>query len=187
MTAIGTRRPREGRCERCEKPLTDLVWETWESIAPWGAPLPPVTDWREQDGTDTHCAGDPFCDAPEIDWRARALAAEAALQDARDVLADQSGGALIAGDGSVAGDVAMRLIDLSTACVNALADAEARGRQSGLFEAWCAVAAERDAEMECYRRSRGKDGGEYWKGVVDTTDEALARIVALAKEATDGP
>lgn len=68
----------------------------------------------------------------------------------------------------------------------ALADAEARGRLSGLFEAWCAVAAERDAETECYRRSRGQEGGEYWKGVVDTTDEALARIVALTKEATDG-
>lgn len=134
MTAIGTRRPREGRCDRCEKPLTDLVWETWESIAPWGAPLPPVTDWREQDGTDTHCAGDPFCDAPEIDWCARALAAEADL-----------------------------------------ADAEARGRQHGLFEAWC----------ELYPRTGGM--GHALPGAHDT-DFASARdlIAGLAAEATDG-
>lgn len=83
-------------------------------------------------------------------------------------------------------DGTMSLADDVQRLDRALADAEARGRQSGLFEAWCAVAAERDAEMECYRRSRGQDGGEYWKGVVDTTDEALARVVALAKEATDG-
>ena len=78
---VGDRRPREGRCERCDRPLTDVAWTTWTPLLP--ADAAPVTDWREGDSTDTHCAGDPFCDAPEVDWKARALAAEAEVADLR--------------------------------------------------------------------------------------------------------
>lgn len=148
MTAIGTRRPREGRCERCDRPLTGEVYDYFEAYGADGREVRATDpEWLALTPTrDGECEGDKHvCRGPSVDWRTRALAAEAAL-----------------------------------------ADAEERGRLTGLFEAWCAVAAERDAEMECYRRSRGQDGGEYWKGVVDTTDEALTRIVTLAKEATDG-
>lgn len=78
---VGDRRPREGRCERCDRPLTDVVWTTWTPLLPSDAA--PVTDWREDDSTDTHCVGDPLCNREEIDWRARALAAEAALAEER--------------------------------------------------------------------------------------------------------
>lgn len=76
---VGDRRPREGRCERCDRPLTDVAWTTWTPLLP--ADAAPVTDWREDDSTDTHCVGDPLCNREEIDWRARALAAEASLSE----------------------------------------------------------------------------------------------------------
>ena len=81
---IETRRPREGRCERCDRPLTDEAWTTWTPLLP--ADAAPVTDWREDDSTDTHCVGDPLCNREEIDWRARALAAEAEVADLRSAL-----------------------------------------------------------------------------------------------------
>jgi len=77
VTAAGTRRPREGRCERCDRPLTDLVWTTWTPITLCGPELPPITDWREETPTDdTRCLGEPLCSGVEVDWQARALAAE---------------------------------------------------------------------------------------------------------------
>lgn len=83
VTAIGTRRPREGRCDRCDRPLTDLVWTTWTPIALWGPEMPPVTDWREDaSADDSRCMGEPFCDEDAIDWKQRARAAEADLADA---------------------------------------------------------------------------------------------------------
>lgn len=69
MTTIGERRPREGRCERCDRPLTD---EAFYGIA---------SAFAVFDASGERCRGDFYCSAP-IDWRARALAAEAALADA---------------------------------------------------------------------------------------------------------
>lgn len=68
MTAIGTRRPREGRCERCGKPLTDEEWCG--------------SDWDWADPRPGECFGSYGCSGPSVDWRARALAAEADLADA---------------------------------------------------------------------------------------------------------
>lgn len=65
---IGDRRPREGRCERCDRPLTDV--QELRRI------------WFPASSDETHCVGGISCREPPIDWRARALAAEAALAEA---------------------------------------------------------------------------------------------------------
>lgn len=66
---IGDRRPREGRCASCDRPLGD---EEWIASPPQWHPAFLPGEGR--------CRGDFFCSAP-IDWRARALAAEGALRD----------------------------------------------------------------------------------------------------------
>lgn len=67
MTAprVGDRRPREGRCERCDRPLTDYEWNASPPI--WIAAFDPGSG---------RCRGDFYCSAP-IDWRCRCLQAEA--------------------------------------------------------------------------------------------------------------
>lgn len=59
----GDRRQREGRCERCGRPLSDLEWNA----------SPPM--WVVAQGGGTQCMGG-ACDAVAI-WRARAKQAEA--------------------------------------------------------------------------------------------------------------
>lgn len=85
MTAIGTRRPREGRCERCDRPLTGEVYEHFEAYGADGREVRATDpEWLALVPTgDGECEGDKHvCRGPSVDWRARALAAEAALQDA---------------------------------------------------------------------------------------------------------
>ena len=71
---VGDRRPREGRCERCDRPLTDEVWTTWVSREQELRRI-----WFPASSDETHCVGGISCRESPIDWRARALAAEAAL------------------------------------------------------------------------------------------------------------
>lgn len=71
---IETRRPREGRCERCDRPLTDEVLV---------AIRPDWWEWRadDPDDRDDVCPGtrsghrQRICFGTPVDWRARALAA----------------------------------------------------------------------------------------------------------------
>lgn len=79
---IETRRPRAGRCERCDRPLTDEVLV---------AIRPDWWEWRadDPDDRDDVCPGtrsghrQRICFGTPVDWRARALAAEAALAEER--------------------------------------------------------------------------------------------------------
>ena len=94
---VGDRRPREGRCERCDRPLTDEVWTTWVSREQELRRI-----WFPASSDETHCVGGISCRESPIDWRARALAAEAVLA-AAEASGRQHG--LLAG--------AMRLFDLA--------------------------------------------------------------------------
>lgn len=74
---VGDRRPREGRCARCDRPLTDEF-----RSPPCTCGCGRASEWLAADSTDSHCRGDWTCSGPFVDWRARALAAEAALAEA---------------------------------------------------------------------------------------------------------
>lgn len=86
----GDRRPREGRCERCDRPLSDEVWVVPEHRRDAG--------WRVAYDEDSKCPArknggyenehgdhigphDDECTGESIDWRARALAAEARVEE----------------------------------------------------------------------------------------------------------
>jgi hypothetical protein len=73
----GDRRPREGRCPDCDRPLTDEVYETRVLGGFLGIPEHPVTDWWQVDHHEGHCAGEPLCDGERVDWEQRARDAEA--------------------------------------------------------------------------------------------------------------
>ena len=73
---IGDRRPREGRCPTCDRPLCDQVYTHHEPILLFGPRPPPYDDWTEVDDQPDRCAGEPFCSGERVDWQARALAAE---------------------------------------------------------------------------------------------------------------
>ena len=120
MTAPGTRRPREGRCERCDRPLCA------------------VTDETQCSGADV-CHGGRWgceCDGTPIDWRARALAAEARLSvpatSADTTRLHRIRTRLLE---LVPADGTMSLWDDVQRLDRALADAEARGRAHGLLAA----------------------------------------------------
>lgn len=69
----GDRRPREGRCVRCDRPLTDETWSSDEGQWQWDPDYLP---------DDTRCAGWPvLCRGPSVDWRARCLQAEADVNE----------------------------------------------------------------------------------------------------------
>lgn len=86
---VGDRRPREGRCERCDRPLTDLVARPIEWLSGTGVVWIPDAEsadrcagsggasWRDAHVLPGECTGAP------VDWRARALAAEAEVADLR--------------------------------------------------------------------------------------------------------
>lgn len=79
----GDRRPREGRCERCDRPLTDEVWETWEPISWTGQKFAPVTDWNLASDQPDRCHGTHECSGERVDWKARCVELQVALREAR--------------------------------------------------------------------------------------------------------
>jgi hypothetical protein len=104
----GDRRPREGRCPDCDRPLSDEVYETRERGGYMGLPKNPVSDWWWVDHQEGHCAGEPLCDGERVDWQqrardaeARALAADARSADeyARGYTAGHAAGRQAAYDG----------------------------------------------------------------------------------------
>lgn len=113
------------RCERCDRPVT-----------PWDA---------DREAAAGECPGGGACDGTATDWRARALAAEAALANAQGMegLAvsmwnevETAARSAASGDDEPPRSVATDCgLDLFLCVQNALADAEARGRQHGLLAA----------------------------------------------------
>lgn len=113
---------------------------------------------------------------------ARALAAEAALATVRDVLDDGVQGAMIAGDGTVAGDVAARIHEMADACFNTIADAEARGRQHGLLAAAMLAEASIAEAAVIQRGETNATGYAYWEGIMDEDESLLGDLAVLATE-----
>lgn len=77
MNRPGDRKPRQGECARCGRPLSDLEWNN--SPGCW---ILPVTLTNDGPTCDAINASGQACRGTPIDWRSRALAAEAALADA---------------------------------------------------------------------------------------------------------
>lgn len=138
------------RCERCDRPVT-----------PWQ---------EERDPAPGECWGPGACDFDPVDWRARALAAEADLADVRDVIADPFDGPIVAGNGTPAGNLALSINAMVTASILMVSEA----RLSALFAAWCCV-----PECVCHESwtSRGRHSTECAKWIADD-------IAELAKEAS---
>jgi hypothetical protein len=194
VTAIGTRRPREGRCERCDRPLTDLVW---------GVDFGNHHDWYEDEPTATTCIGeDVLCRGPSVDWRARALAAEARLsvsatsaaidafrakRDATHVcehgsLARKCGDC----DGVESGLEAEAWQARALAAEAALADAEARGRAHGLLAA--ALVADTEYARAIVRRDLEEVGSpdrSWWDASALGANVVRSAIVFLGHDGAE--
>lgn len=192
--AIGTRRPREGRCAHCDKPLSDEVYESFQPIMFTG-PLtwrsgPTEMEWCPAEDQPDRCAGEEhLCAGPSVDWRARALAAEAALKDAegREALAvsmwnetELAARAATRGDASEPRDVSTDFgIDLFLVVQKTIADAEARGRTHGLL----AAAIRLDDLVWCRCDRSWTDRKRHSP---DCMDWLVDEIIELAAESTDG-
>jgi hypothetical protein len=184
MTAIGTRRPREGRCERCDRPLTD---ETWLLTCRCGCGQ---AMWCADPHAPGLCCGPIGCVSP-IDWRARALAAEAAMKDAegREALAVSmwnettlAAQAAARGDGSEPRDVSTDFgIDLFLTVKRELADAEARGRQHALLAALWTLGESRTLELETPWALMPEAAEAFAHQIIDTVGAAIRDdLLALA-------
>lgn len=165
---VGDRRPREGRCDRCDRPLTD---EVFIATCPCGCGAKRAR-WDDADADSASCAGGWRCDGPAVDWRARALAAEAALAEVREVLADPDMGALV--DHGLAGDVATRLHATVDAALAHGREHFLDGAQHGLL-----AAAMRLSDLACAC-------GPAWTGrgmhSPDCVEWMVDELAELAKE-----
>lgn len=174
----GDRRPREGRCERCDRPLSDIVIDDPEMGTEW-----PALDQPE------HCPGGILCGGPSVDWRARALDAE---RD-RDLMQSFWRAALAHGHAAADGKPEPRgdlvgtdaELNLYAHVEAALAEAYLDGARHGLLAAAWRVDAEVERESAILARTSDPEARTWWDGGVVGTGRTLQVIHFLADDAQE--